>query len=54
MEAIKAFRRYCKAGKQVIAPKTEKDKQSILRFVLPILALDDKLSSYNTGAKAIK
>ncbi len=54
MEAIEAFRRYCKAGKQGTAPKTAKDAKLILRFVLPILALDDKLSSYNTGAKAIE
>ncbi len=54
MEAIKASRRYCKAGKQGNSPKTAKDAKSILRFVLPILAPDDNFSSYNTGAKAIK
>ncbi len=53
MVAVEAFHRYCKAGKQCTAPVTAKDAKSIL--VLPItLVPDDKLSTYNTGAKAIE
>ncbi len=54
IEAIESFRRYLKAGKQCTAPKTAKDAQFILRFILPILAQDDKLPNNNTGAKAIE
>ncbi len=35
-------------------PKTGIDAKLILRFVLPILAPNDKISNYNTGAKAIE
>ncbi len=51
-EAIDAFKKFLTAGKPSKLPA--KDSKAILKFVLPLLAPNEKLAEYNTGPKAIQ
>ncbi len=49
-EAANAFEKFQKAGKSAVSSK---DTKAILKFILPLLAPNEKMSSYNTGPKAM-